>query len=169
METLVIGCGDLLRGDDGVGPIVVRRLAEAGLPRGVRCLDAGTGGIDAGFAMRGARRVIFVDACLSGAPPGTLHELGGDRFAAAPQPTGLDLHRCRWDQAWALARLLPGGEMPASVTVILVEGKAFDHGADPTPEVARGIDEACARIAAILRDDDRGGGDVSAPPSARRE
>lgn len=154
METLVIGCGNLLRGDDGVGPIVVRRLSEAGLAPGVRCLDAGTGGIDAALAMRGARRLIIVDACLSGAPPGTLHVLDGDALAALPPPGAIDIHRCRWDQAWALVRLLPVEERPASVTVLLVEGRSFGHGTPPAPEVARGIDEACRRIASLVRDDD---------------
>ncbi|PMP83831.1 MAG: peptidase M52, partial [Roseiflexus castenholzii] len=35
MKTLIIGCGNLLRGDDGVGPILIRRLWEIGLPEGV--------------------------------------------------------------------------------------------------------------------------------------
>lgn len=167
METLVIGCGNLLRGDDGVGPLVVRRLAEAGLPGGVRCLDAGTGGLDAALAMRGAARVILVDACRSGAPAGSLHELDGDRLAAVPWPNGVDLHGCRWDQAWALARLLPGHETPRSVTVVLVEGTAFEPGTPPSAAVVRGIDAACARIAALVRDAADGEGSPS--PPVRRE
>lgn len=168
METLVIGCGNLLRGDDGVGPLVVRRLAEAGLPSGVRCLDAGTGGLDAALAMRGAARVILVDACRSGAPAGSLCELDGDALAAVPRPDGVDLHGCRWDQAWALARLLPGHEMPHDVRVVLVEGTAFEPGTPPSADVVRGIDAACARITALVRDA-AADGEGSPSPPARRE
>ena len=51
-ETLIIGCGNLLRGDDGAGPVLVRHLWEAGLPKGVHCADGGTGGMDVAFQMR---------------------------------------------------------------------------------------------------------------------
>ena len=62
MDTLVIGCGNLLRGDDGVSPILIRRMWEIGLPAGVRVADGGTAGMDVAFKMRGADRVIIVDA-----------------------------------------------------------------------------------------------------------
>ncbi|MFN8021251.1 MAG: hydrogenase maturation protease [Acidimicrobiales bacterium] len=52
--TLIIGCGNLLRGDDAVGPVVVRRLLDRGLPAGVEVADGGTGGMDVAFRMRGA-------------------------------------------------------------------------------------------------------------------
>ena len=45
--TLIIGCGNLLRGDDGVGPILIRRLWEIDrLPPHIRLADGGTGGMD---------------------------------------------------------------------------------------------------------------------------
>ena len=57
----MVGCGNLLRGDDAAGPILVRLLADRDLPDGVRLVDGGTAGMDVAFAMRGARRVIVVD------------------------------------------------------------------------------------------------------------
>ncbi|HMZ79592.1 MAG TPA: hydrogenase maturation protease, partial [Acidobacteriota bacterium] len=57
---LIIGCGNLLRGDDAVGPILIRHLWEIGLPAGVRCADGGTAGMDVAFQMRGADQVIIV-------------------------------------------------------------------------------------------------------------
>ena len=62
-HTLVIGCGNLLRGDDAAGPVLVRRLWERGLRDGVECADGGTGGMDVAFQMRGCDHVILVDAC----------------------------------------------------------------------------------------------------------
>ena len=62
-KTLIIGCGNLLRGDDAVGPVLVRRLWERGLRAGVECADGGTGGMDVAFQMRGCAWVILVDAC----------------------------------------------------------------------------------------------------------
>ena len=52
-DTVIVGCGNLLRGDDAAGPILVRVLAERELPPGVRLIDGGTAGMDVAFAMRG--------------------------------------------------------------------------------------------------------------------
>ena len=62
-QTLVIGCGNLLRGDDAAGPVLVRRLRQRRLRSGVECADGGTGGVDVAFQMRGRDHVILVDAC----------------------------------------------------------------------------------------------------------
>ena len=62
---LVIGCGNVLRGDDAAGPILVRRLGDRGLPEGVRCIDGGTGGIDVVLQMRGVPEVILIDTPIS--------------------------------------------------------------------------------------------------------
>lgn len=72
-QVLVIGCGNLLRGDDGVGPILVRHLWERGIPPGAQIVDGGTAGMDVAFRMRGARRVVLVDAARTGAEIGRAH------------------------------------------------------------------------------------------------
>ena len=61
-DTLVIGCGNLLRADDGVGPVLVRHMWDRGLPPRVRLADGGTAGMDVAFQMRGAKRVILGDS-----------------------------------------------------------------------------------------------------------
>ncbi|MEM7787066.1 MAG: hydrogenase maturation protease, partial [Bacteroidota bacterium] len=79
-ETVLIGCGNLLRGDDAAGPLAVRYLWERwgeAVPPGVRVVDGGTAGMDVAFQMRGARRVVIVDACLTGETPGTLYRVPG--------------------------------------------------------------------------------------------
>jgi len=87
VRALIIGCGNLLRGDDGVGPEVVRRLTARGLPDGVGCIDAATAGIDVALWMRSVPLVIVVDACCSGSAPGTLIELRGAELEHLPPPS----------------------------------------------------------------------------------
>lgn len=60
-DVLVVGCGNLLRGDDGVGPILVRHPWERGVPDGARLVDGGTAGMDVAFQMRGAGWVVIID------------------------------------------------------------------------------------------------------------
>ena len=141
MALLVIGCGNRLRGDDAAGPLVVERLQKRGLPAGVRCLDAGTAGVDAVLAMRGAERVVLVDACSSGSAPGTICEVTPDEVTAAVAASGeLSTHGLRWDQALAFGRAVLGDAAPGRVTVYLIEAGSFEPGGRVSPAVDLAVD-----------------------------
>ncbi|HMQ54041.1 MAG TPA: hydrogenase maturation protease, partial [Anaerolineae bacterium] len=129
MDTLIIGCGNLLRGDDAVGPILVRIIWDLSLPPGVRLADGGTAGMDVAFKMRGADHVIIVDACQSGSPPGTLFKVPGAQLENLPPLTGLNLHAFRWEHALAFGRWLLKEEYPAKITVYLIEAGSLELGA----------------------------------------
>lgn len=145
-RTLIIGCGNLLRGDDAAGPVLIRRLWERGLPAGVRCADGGTGGMDVAFQMRGVPEVILVDACRSGSEPGSLFELPGAEVENLPPLTGINLHAFRWDHAIAFGRWLLKDEYPENVTAFLIEGEAYDVGAGLSPAVDRAVDALVERL-----------------------
>jgi hydrogenase maturation protease len=145
-HSLVIGCGNLLRGDDAAGPVLVRRLRERGLPEGVECADAGTDGMEVVFRMRGMPEVVCIDACTSGSEPGSLFELSAAECASLPLPAGVGTHAFRWDQALALGRLLLKDEYPPCVRAYLIEGESFAVGAGLSPAVDRAIDRLADRI-----------------------
>lgn len=148
-HTVVVGCGNLIRGDDAAGPVLVRMLADEPLPEGVRLIDGGTAGMDVAFAMRGASRVIVVDASRVGVPPGTVHRVPGSELTDLDPPQG-NLHRFRWDQALGFAQWLLKDEYPPDVTVWLIEGESFEAGAELTPAVATAVREVADAIAADL-------------------
>jgi len=79
-ELLVLGLGNVLLGDDGVGPAMVARLRDTHtIPQGARCVDGGTLGLSLLPYLEDARMVIMVDAVAADAPPGTLVRFeGGD-------------------------------------------------------------------------------------------
>ena len=145
---LVVGCGNLLRGDDAVGPVLVRRLLERGLPEGAEVADAGTSGMDVAFRMRGAQRVVVVDAATSGGEPGALYRLDGADVEQLPPLEGLNLHSFRWDHALAFGRWLLKDEYPAEVVVYLVEAGGLELGAPLTPAVDRAVDALAERLLA---------------------
>jgi hydrogenase maturation protease len=140
-RTLVIGCGNLLRGDDAAGPVLVRRLWDRGLPPGVLCADGGTGGMDVAFQMRGVPEVILVDCCRSESEPGALFEVPGEEVEHLPPLTGINLHAFRWDHAIAFGRWLLKDDYPRKVTAFLIEGESFEPGAPLSPPVDRAVDE----------------------------
>ena len=129
-EVLVVGCGNLLRGDDGVGPVLIRHLWDRGVPQGARLVDGGTAGMDVAFQMRGAKRVVIVDASATGVAPGTVYRVPGEELGELPPLEGLHTHAFRWDHAIAFARWALGDACPTDITVFLIEAAGVDLGAE---------------------------------------
>jgi hydrogenase maturation protease len=71
--TVVVGLGNPLMGDEGIGTEVVRRLSErlVGHPS-AEFVDAGTGGLTVLHLMEGRRKAVFVDCALMDTAPGTV-------------------------------------------------------------------------------------------------
>lgn len=149
-QVLVIGCGNLLRGDDAAGPVLVRRMGDRGLPEGVLCADGGTGGMDVAFQMRGVPKVILVDACMSGSEPGTLFEVPGHEVENLPPLAGINLHAFRWDHAITFARWLLKDDYPADVTAYLIEGERFGVSEALSPKVDAAVDRLVDLLLAKL-------------------
>ena len=72
VKTLVLGLGNVLMGDEGIGVYVVRALEKHTLPAGVECLDGGTGGFTLLEPLEDADRIVIVDAASDGNPIGTV-------------------------------------------------------------------------------------------------
>jgi hydrogenase maturation protease len=145
--TLIIGCGNLLRGDDAVGPVLVRRLLDRGLPAGTEVADGGTSGMDVAFRMRGAGQVVLVDACTTGGEPGTLYRLTGADVEELPPLEGINLHSFRWDHALAFGRWLLKDDYPDDIVVYLIEAGGFEFGAPLTAAVELAMDELVEHLA----------------------
>jgi hydrogenase maturation protease len=146
IRTLIIGCGNILRGDDAVGPILIRHLWDMGLPHGVHCADGGTGGMDVAFQMRGVPEVILVDACKSGSEAGAIFQVPGAELENLPPLTGIHSHAFRWDHALAFGRWLLKDEYPKNITVYLIEGSRFEFGEALSEPVERSMRVLARRL-----------------------
>jgi len=145
-RVLVVGCGNLLRGDDGVGPILVRHLWERGVPEGARLVDGGTAGMDVAFQMRGAERVVIIDASATGAAPGTIYRVPGAELGELPPLEGLHTHSFRWDHAIAFARWALGEACPQDITVFLIEAAGVAFGAELSEPVLAAMEDVIALV-----------------------
>jgi hydrogenase maturation protease len=151
----IVGCGNLNRSDDGVGPHVISELRARRAARdGVRLFDAGTDGMAAMFAARGCRTLIVIDACRSGAAPGAVFEVPGAEIEQTYTPS-LNLHDFRWDHALHAGRAIFRNDFPDEVTVLLVEAETVDFGIGLSSVVAAAtvkiIDRVEDLIVATLR------------------
>jgi hydrogenase maturation protease len=90
VPTLILGIGNVLMGDEGIGPAVIQALEHRPLPPGVTCLDGGTGSFALLGPMQEADRIVMVDACNDGNAPGTTTRLE-PRFSS-DYPSTLTAH-----------------------------------------------------------------------------
>lgn len=154
MRPAVVLCiGNAFRRDDGVGPAVAdalgQRLPDALPGTDVVALDGEPARlVDAWTEVEVA---VVVDACRSGAPPGTVTRLEIDRDGPPPAlaPVAVtSTHAASVGEAIALGRAL--GRMPARVVVYAVEGEDFSPGPGLSDPVAAVVDEVADHIVAEL-------------------
>ncbi len=89
-STLVLGVGNYLMGDEGVGVHLVQEMAKMKLPNNVDILDGGTGGFLLLNCFEVYKTVIFVDATIDGQEEGTV-SLIRPKFAS-DFPSALSVH-----------------------------------------------------------------------------
>ncbi len=142
MKVLVLGIGNLLLCDEGVGVHAVRALAQEHLPPDVVALEVGTAFLEALPEIEKADRIVLVDAMQGGGTPGTIYRVPFEdcaRPAVIASMHGFDLSR---------VFLLAGRTSPAEVVVIGVEPARIDWGVDLTPEIRDVLPEVVRAVEA---------------------
>jgi len=147
MDTAIVGVGNILMRDDGVGVHVARALSECDLPVDVTVLDAGTDP-DAAYEIVGARRVIVIDAAQGGGDPGTIYRLP-DEVASEAAGVGRSCHDMGLLQTLRDSR---GSDHPIEIVVIGVEPRTIDWGLELSPEIA----ERVPRVIEVVLEELRG-------------
>lgn len=145
-KTLVLGIGNVLMGDEGIGVHAIRRLEAMQLPAGAQCLDGGTGSFALLEPMQQARRVILIDATADGMPAGTVHRLT-PRFSA-DYPRTLTAHDIGLKDLLDAFHLLGS---PAEVVLFAVSIAPLHEMSDElSPVLARHLDEITHQVTAEL-------------------
>ena len=121
--TAILGFGNPVRSDDGIGCYVIDALKKRpDLPPNVHLFDMGTSAFEVIFQLAGHERFLIVDAVVnSGEPVGTLFRLPAEAVEAAIQDDPLMfLHGLKWDQALSYARKILREQYPDDITVFLI-------------------------------------------------
>lgn len=154
LDLAVIGVGNVLRGDDGIGVRVVESLRAAvdrdphALPARTRLVDGGTLGLDLLRSIRDARAVVFVDAARLGGPVGTVSVLRGVEIERAADPRG-DTAPGAVGELVAVAGLL--GWLPADVALVGIEVADIDIRVGMSPGVVAALPVAMDAVRTELR------------------
>lgn len=145
---LVLGIGNLIMSDDGIGVRVVQLLAERyRYPAGVTILDGGTLGLDLLPKLEGVKRLLVVDAVETGQPAGTLVRMAGEEVPVVLE-TKVSPHQMGLKDLLAVAMLQ--GFAPREMVLWGVQPALIELGTDLSEAVAARLEPLVGKVLAEL-------------------
>ena len=146
----VLGLGNVLMGDDALGPWVVEELlARWEFPEGVSVVDVGTPGLDLTPYLADADTILLVDTVKADAPPGTLRIYDREQLLRHPPPPRLSPHDPGLTEA--LLSLDFAGAAPRDIVLIGVVPERVAKGVGLTPRVRQSVPAVVAEVIERLR------------------
>lgn len=151
LKTLVLGLGNPILTDDGVGIHVVRELMARSLPNNVSCAEASVGGFRLLEVIAGYDRVILVDAIQTkDGKPGDIHRLRADDLLASLHAGST--HDLSLPGALRLGRSM-GMALPGDKSIVIIAVEVEDvltFGEQCTPAVVASIPRVVEAVLAEL-------------------
>ncbi len=143
---IVLGVGNLLLTDEGIGIHAVQRLLERKvLPEDVEIVDGGTAGLGLLYYLEGVDLLLIIDAVETGAPPGTIIRLAGDQIPAY-MALKVSPHEITLPDFLAAAKLRD--LYPKEVVVWGMQPGSLDVGVDLSPALAAKMDMLVGNVVA---------------------
>jgi len=151
-DILILGIGNLLLKDEGVGVHVVERLKEMLLPDNVEVLDGGTAGLDLVDFIEGRKKLIVIDAVHAGEKPGTFYRLTEENLDIKPKAI-TSFHEIDFLDALHMSGVM--NSKPEEIVVIGIEPKDMSGGLELSPEIEERIPEIIKLVMEELNSDSR--------------
>jgi hydrogenase maturation protease len=112
-KTAVIGVGNILMRDDGLGVHLVKEITgHSLLPGSVRCIDGGTAPFEALYACGDCNNLVVVDAVKAGGKPGMIYKMTVEQWRGFK---GISLHHTCLPDAVYMSRMFPGAQIPVDI------------------------------------------------------
>lgn len=147
-RALVLGIGNILLGDEGLGVRATERFKEAyGFGPDVACLDGGTSGLGLLSYIRDFSHIVIVDAVSASGRPGDIIRIPGDTVESLPALKSSSAHQVGVRDLLSIARF--EGLCP-EVTVIGIIPADISPSLELTPEARSALPAAAEAIAAEL-------------------
>jgi len=148
-EIVVIGIGNELMRDEGVGMVVARNLKTAPLPAGVRVVEAAVGGLDLLFEMEAAAYAIIVDAADMRLAPGAVRFFSPDDLETSGLTGFASLHQIGLLDVLELGKLTG---LTAEVLIVGIQPQEVAPGLGLTGAARQAAEEAAELVRSVLRD-----------------
>lgn len=133
---LVLGIGNILLCDEGVGVRVIEQMQKMHLPDNVELVDGGTAGADLMGVLAERQKVIVIDAVRADREPGTVLRFTADDLVR-PGGVGMSLHELGLGEALTMTRQL--GCEPKDVVVFGIKPKDIKCGLELSEEIAASV------------------------------
>lgn len=130
---LVLGVGNLLMKDEGVGVHAALKLLHMPLPPFVEIIDGGTAGLDLLSYLENREKVIIIDAVQTNEPPGTIFRLTPDNIGSLAREKQFSLHQPGVAELLRIAQTI-GLSLP-EVVILAVQPADISIGTDLSPSL----------------------------------
>jgi hydrogenase maturation protease len=144
LSALIIGLGNPLRRDDGVGVRVAELLAGRALSDGVQVVDGGTPGLELVNLLEGWPRVVLVDAANVGQEPGQFVRFTLDQVQLLGEDEHISVHGAGLRDALLLAQVL--GVLPDQIVIFGVQPASLEWREGLSPEVEAALPDLLQSI-----------------------
>jgi hydrogenase maturation protease len=132
-KVVIIGVGNLLLMDEGIGVHVINELEKQKLPQNAGVYDGGTGGFKLIDLMHGARMIIFIDAVETGKAPGTITTFNPEDVRSIYREKKYSLHDTDLMEVIKMSELL---DNPPEIEIVGIQPKAINYGTTLSQELA---------------------------------
>lgn len=147
--TLVLGVGNTILTDEGVGPWVVEHLRALNPEApGVIWMDGGTLSFSIATSVEDAEHLIVVDATELHAQPGTVQVFVDEEMDKMLGGHGRSIHEVGLLDLMSMARLT--GRLPERRALVGIQPERIDWGTEPSPAVGAAMPEAARAVAALI-------------------
>ncbi|MFC1632105.1 HyaD/HybD family hydrogenase maturation endopeptidase [Candidatus Omnitrophota bacterium] len=136
-KCVILGLGNILLKDEGLGVHLIRELEKVTLPKEVELIDGGTASLDALSSLKNLTKLIIIDSVTCGQEPGSVYHLRPDDLRLEPTDSTLSLHQMGLLPTLKAVEKL--GNLPSEIIIIGVEPKTIDWGLELSPEVRQKI------------------------------
>ena len=149
-STLILGIGNTLLQDEGVGVHVIDYLKESGkLPANVSLLDGGTLSFSLVADIEDADKLIIIDAAELGAAPGTVRCMENEEMDSFIGGIRRSVHEVSLLDLMDMARLT--GFLPRQRALLGIQPEVVDWGEQPSARVRAAIPEAASQVIRLVR------------------
>jgi len=137
MKTLILGVGNLVLKDEGVGIHIIRALEKESLPFGIDLMDGGTGGLHLLSWLEEYDRIIMIDATLDQNPPGTVRVIRPNY--ASDFPPLMSAHEIGLRDM--IEAMTISGKVPEILLIVITVADISEVGMELSSEVEKAIPE----------------------------
>ena len=133
---LILGIGNILLKDEGVGVHTAKKMMEMDLPPDIEVMDGGTMGLNLLFHIEGRKKVIVIDTVLVGDPPGTIYRFT-DESLVDSKPMLRTAHGVDFTDVIKTSKML--GTKPEEIVFIGIEPESLEEGLEMTPTIEKRV------------------------------